>query len=170
MRARARIAGLALLLSGAAAWAHRAPNSVVSLDFAAGAVRAELFVPVSELAYATAAEHAGEDFTAYLLRHVSARTPAGAAWNVKVRGVHRASTAEHDYWVAAVELTPPPGASAREFEFFDDAVTHEVRNHVVTVLARSDAAAPAGLAGSRLLGVLQYPARSLAIQRPQNSH
>jgi len=41
----------------------------------------------------------------------------------------------------------------------DDAVTHEVRNHVVVVLAR-DAAKPA------LLGALQYPARRLTIQRP----
>ena len=45
-------------------------------------------------------------------------------------------------------------------------MTHEVRNHVVTVLARSDATAPAGLEASRLLGVLQYPARSLTIHRP----
>jgi len=166
MHARARIAGLAMLLTAAVAWAHRAPNSVVSLDFSAATVRAEVFVPVSELAYATAAEHDAGDFPAYLLRHLSAHTPAGAAWNVQVRGARRASADGHDYWVAALELTPPRGASARDLVLVDDAVTHEVRNHVVTVLARSDAAAPAGLAGSRLLGVLQYPARSLAIHRP----
>jgi hypothetical protein len=161
-----RITGLALLLIATVAGAHSAPNSVVSLDFTAGAVRAEFFVPVSELAYATAAERDTSDFPAYLLRHVAARTPAGAAWNVNVRGVRHASADGHDYWVAALEFTPPHGASARDLVLVDDAVTHEVRNHVVTVLARSDAVAPAGLAGSRLLGVLQYPARSLAIRRP----
>jgi hypothetical protein len=166
MRTRAGIAGLALLLTAAVASAHRAPNSVVSLDFSASSVRAEVFVPVSELAYATAAEHDAGDFPTYLLRHVSAHTPAGTAWHVQVRGARRASTGGHDYWVAALELTPPRGASARELVLVDDAVTHEVRNHVVTVLARSDAAAPADPAGSRLLGVLQYPARSLAIHRP----
>jgi hypothetical protein len=166
MRGRALVAGLAGSWAATLAWAHSAPNSVVSLDFAAHTVHAELFVPVSELAYATAAERDGDDFPAYLLRHVSAHTPAGAAWTVDVRGVHRASTDGHDYWVAALELTPPHGASARDLVLVDDAVTHEVRNHVVTVLARSDAAAPTGLAGSRLLGVLQYPARSLAIHRP----
>jgi hypothetical protein len=166
MRARARIAGPALLLASAAAWAHRAPNSVVSLDFSANVVRAEVFVPASELAYATAAEHATGDFATYLLRHVSAHTPAGAAWSVQVRAARRASADGHDYWVAALELTPPHGASARDLVLVDDAVTHEVRNHVVTVLARSDSAAPAGLDGSSLLGVLQYPARSLSIHRP----
>jgi hypothetical protein len=166
MRTRALIAGLALLWVTALAGAHSAPNSVVSLDFAAGTVRGEFFVPMSELAYATAAEHVGEDFSAYLLRHVSARTLAGAPWVVDVRSVRRASADGHDYWVAALELTPPRGASARDLVLVDDAVTHEVRNHVVTVLARSDAASPGGVGGSHLLGVLQYPARSLTIRRP----
>jgi hypothetical protein len=166
MRLRSLIAILAALSACTAAWAHRAPNSVVSLDFAADTVHGEFYVPVSELAHATAAERAGEEFPAYLLRHVAARTPAGAPWRVDIRSVRRASTDGHDYWVASLELTPPRGASARVFEFFDDAVTHEVRNHVVTVLARSDAAAPADIASSRLLGVLQYPARSLTIRRP----
>ena len=164
MRMRALIVGLASTWITTLAWAHSAPNSVVSLDFAAHAVRAEFFVPVSELAYATAAERDGGDFATYLLRHVSARTPAGAAWTVGVRNVRRASTDGHDYWVAALELTPPRGASARDLVLVDDAVTHEVRNHVVTVLARSDAAS-AGASGPQLLGLLQYPARSLEIHR-----
>lgn len=164
MRIRALIAGFASAWMAALAWAHSAPNSVVSLDFAAHAVRAQFFVPVSELAYATAAEPAGGDFATYLLRHVSAHTPAGAAWTVDVRNVRRASTDGHDYWVAALEFTPPRGASARDLVLVDDAVTHEVRNHVVTVLARSDAAS-SGDDGPQLLGVLQYPARSLEIHR-----
>ncbi len=88
----------------------------------------------------------------------------GAAWTVDVRNVRRASTDGHDYWVAALEFTPPRGASARDLVLVDDAVTHEVRNHVVTVLARSDAAS-SGDDGPQLLGVLQYPARSLEIHR-----
>ena len=166
MRLRALVAGIASTGMAALAWAHSAPNSVVSLDFAAHAVRAEFFVPISELAYAAAAERDGGDFATYLLRHVSARTPMGVAWTVDVRQVRRASADGHDYWVAALELTPPRGASARDLVLVDDAVTHEVRNHVVTVLARSDAASPGAGGGPQLLGVLQYPARSLAIHRP----
>jgi hypothetical protein len=163
MRSRALILGAASLFISAAAFSHSAPNSVVSLDFDSGEVHAEFFVPVSELAYATAAERPGEEFPAYLLRHVSARTLAGVPWKVDFRNVHHASSDGHDYWVAALVLRPPRGTSSRDLVLVDDVVTHEVRNHVVTVLARSDAAAPAGIAGSRLLGVLQYPARSLTI-------
>jgi hypothetical protein len=161
----ARAAIGTLLLVAGTAWAHRAPNSVVSLDFTPGSVRAELLVPISELAYATAADTPGEDFAVYLLRHVAVESPAGARWAVKLRAVRKMNMDGHDYWVARLDLTPPSGASAREFVFIDDAVTHEVRNHVITVLARSDAAADSAPA-ARLLGMLQYPSRRLTIRRP----
>ena len=56
------------LLAGAA-YAHPAPNSTLRLEFRADAVHAEYWVPVSELAFARAADPAGEEFAAYLLRH-----------------------------------------------------------------------------------------------------
>lgn len=158
-----RVAVGALLIATGAAEAHRAPNSVVSLDFATDSVRAELLVPISELAYATAADTSGEAFPAYLLRHVAVETPAGARWVVNLRTMRKTNLDGHDFWVARLDLTPPSGASARDFVFIDDAVTHEVRNHVITVLARSDAAAGSAPA-ARLLGMLQYPARRLAIR------
>lgn len=161
----ARAAIGALLLATGTAWAHRAPNSVVSFDFAEHAVRAELLVPLSELGYATAAAPA-EPFQAYLLRHVGAETLAGTRWAVSVQSVRKTTLDGHDYWVACLDLSPPRGASARELVFIDDAVTHEVRNHVVTVLARSDVAAPAIDPAARVLGILQYPARRLTIRRP----
>jgi hypothetical protein len=152
---------LALLCATACtlAFAHSAPNSMVKLDFLAHSVRAEVLVPESELAAATAAEHAPEPFAAYLLRHLSAETPQGQAWTVEVRSVQNTTYFEHAYLSAQVEFTPPAGASARAFVLVDDAVTHEVRNHVVIVLAR-------GAANPELLGALQYPARRLAVRRP----
>ena len=156
-----------------AAWAHRAPNSVVSLDFTARSVHAELRVPLSELDYAEAAEIPGEAFPTYLLRHVAAETPDGARWRVQLRSVRRIDDAGHDCWVALLDLTPPAGGSTRDLVFIDDAVTHEVRNHVVTVLARSDAAAAGDAPALRVLGLLQFPARRLEIHLPapaQNSH
>jgi len=141
------------------ALAHSAPNSFVKLSFLAQSVRAEVLVPESELAYATAAERASEPFAAYLLRHLSAETPQGAAWKVDVRSFSHTTYLEHAYLSAQVEFTPPAGAPTGAFVLLDDAVTHEVRNHLVVVLAR-DAAKPA------LLGALQYPARRLTIQRP----
>ena len=52
------IPGLVLLCAaaGGVALAHSAPNSLVKLDFLAHTVRAEVLVPESELAFATAAD------------------------------------------------------------------------------------------------------------------
>lgn len=140
------------------ALAHSAPNSLVKLDFLAHAVRAEVLVPESELAHAIAAERPSEPFADYLRRHLSAETPQGAAWKLEVRSVVSTTWLGHAYLSAQVELTPPPGASVREFVLINDAVTHEVRNHVVLVIA------PGGTT-PEVLGALQYPARKLAVQR-----
>jgi len=141
------------------ALAHGAPHSLVKLDFLAHSVRAEVLVPESELAFAAAAESASEPFAAYLPRHLSAETPQGVAWTMEVRSVSNTNYLDHAYLSAQVEFTPPPGASARAFVLVDDAVTHEVRNHVVVVLAR-------GTGNPAVLGALQYPARRLSIQQP----
>jgi hypothetical protein len=140
------------------ALAHSAPNSLVKLVFLAHTVRAEVLVPESELAFATAAERQTGPFADYLQRHLSAETPQGTAWKLEVQSVTTTTYLGHAYLSAQVEFTPPPGASVREFTLVDDAVTHEVRNHVVLVLT-TDAATP------EVLGALQYPARRLTVQR-----
>ena len=156
-----RRAGCAALLAlfSAGAVTHPAPNSMLKLDFGASGVRAEYWVPVSELAYARAADPRGGGFADYLLRHVAAESPGGAPWRVSVAGVREATYAEHAYLVADLSLLPPAGVSPRAFVLLDDAVTHEVRNHVVYVVARRDA-------GSALLGLLQYPTRRLEVAAP----
>ena len=143
-----------LLLLAAGAGAHPAPNSMLKLDFQASQVRAEYWVPVSELAYARVADPRG-GFANYLLRHFAAETPGGAPWRVNLAGVRSATYADHDYLVADLSLVPPAGVSPRAFVLLDDAVTHEVRNHVIYVIRRD--------AGSNLLGLLQYPTRRLEV-------
>ena len=44
---------------------------------------------------------------------------------------------EHDYVLAELDLTPPRGASPRRFALVNDAVTHEVRNHIVWVIEKA---------------------------------
>ena len=141
------------------ALAHSAPNSFVKLSFLAQSVRAEVLVPESELAVATGAEHDPVPFARYLLRHLSAESPQGVTWRVQVRSVTHTTYFDHAYLSAQVEFTPPAGVAAKEFVLVDDVVTHEVRNHVVIVLAR-------GAANPEFLGALQYPAQRLAVQRP----
>jgi hypothetical protein len=157
-----RTAGMLALLCATEcglALAHSAPNSRVLLRFLAHSVHAEVLVPESELAIATAVERASEPFADYLRRHLSAETLQGAAWTMEVSSVRSITYLDHAYLSAEVELTPPRGAPASAFVLVDDAVTHEVRNHVVLVLAR-------GAANPQILGALQYPARRLSVQLP----
>ena len=145
----------ALLSAGAAA--HPAPNSLLKLEFGADWVQAEYWVPVSELAYARAAEPNGTE-AAYLLRHLSVETPQGTGWTITVGPLREETYLDHAYLVARLTLAPPAGASTRHFVLIDDTVTHEVRNHIVYVVTR-------GADGMDLLGMLQYPARRLSIER-----
>lgn len=147
-----------LALASAAAFAHPAPNSIVKLEFQHERVLAEYWVPVSELEYARAADPAGNEFTAYLLRHVAAESESGAAWRVAVKSVREANYLEHPYLVADLAFEPPAGTPADSFVLVDDLVTHEVRNHVVYVVTRRGA-------GNALIGALQYPARRLMVTR-----
>ena len=152
---RAASTACGALLCGAA-FAHPAPSSTLRLDFQEAAIHAEYWVPVSELTHARAADPGAEPFPAYLLRHFGLETRSGAAWRVTVEKVREDEYAGHAFLVADIRLVPPAGASAREFVIVDDTVTHEVRNHVVYVVARRGEEAD-------LLGALQYPARRLPV-------
>ena len=147
MNRRWRFGAFALLTLGALrAGAHPAPNSVIKLDFGRNSVRAEMLLPTSELRYALAAEGlprsniAADDplIVDYLARHVALAARVGGNWHSALRCSHLQTTAGHEYLVAALDFAPPPGSSTREFIFHADPITHEVRNHVLLVLARSD--------------------------------
>ena len=70
------------------ALAHSSPTSLVKLDFLAHAVRAEVLVPESELAFATAAERAAEPFADYLQRD-SWLSPGGPGIEAQLPKGHR---------------------------------------------------------------------------------
>jgi hypothetical protein len=163
MRGARALLATALFAFGAPSLAHHAPNSFVRLDFRARLVRAEMMIPRSELAWAMEGATSEAALPDYLLRHVGASTPKGAAWSVRVSGVRSMTYLDQPYFAAVVEFVPPAGASARDFVLTHDAVTHEVRNHVVVVVAEHDDV-DAG-AAPRMIGALQYPARSLVIRR-----
>jgi len=156
VRRLALVCGLWLAFAGAAL-AHRAPNSVVRVEFGADRVHAEVMVPRSELEHAMTGPLDAKAFGAYLLRHMRAESPGGARWNLRVRSVREARYVDHDYLLAELELLPPRGTLPGRFVLIDDAVTHEVRNHVVWVVTRQDEA---------LVGALQYPQSRLTIEPP----
>ena len=174
MKHRSQIAQFALLaLVAIRAAAHPAPNSVINLDFGRNSVRAELLLPTSELRYALAAEGVERStitaddpaLAEYLARHVAVAATTGDRWHGALRSSHLQALVTHEYLVAALDFTPPAGATARQFNFQADPVTHEVRNHYLMVLARSDYLG--GLVGDRpeLIGFLQYPGRELEVVR-----
>jgi hypothetical protein len=149
-----RLAAIALL-AAAAARSHPAPNSLLRLAYESQAVRAEYWLPVSELAHARNQDPQG-NLAAYLLRRVAAESVSGGAWNISVKAIREDRHLDHDYLVAELHMAPPAGVAPRPFVLVDDVITHEVRNHVVFVIqSRTD--------GDRLIGTLQYPARRLAI-------
>ena len=150
-------AAIALLLAGSwgLALAHRAPNSFVRLQVSSQSVRAQVLVPESELAFAMPGAEGPEAFADYLRRHLTVETPQGARWQIVIREVSSLVYFDHAYMIAELECTPPAGAPSHEFVLFDDAVTHEVRNHVI-VVTRDGVKDP-------LLGALQYPASRLAV-------
>jgi hypothetical protein len=146
--------------------AHHAPSSYLRLDFRAGSVGARLMVPISELGFAMQQAPSVQALPAYLLSHLEAATPQGAAWTVQVTGVHASTYLDQAYFIADLTLLPPPGGSARDFMLTSDAVTHEVRNHVVIVVAERDSENAALESAPVVIGALQYPARRLEIRPP----
>ena len=164
---------LLALLIATRATAHPAPNSVVNLDFGRSSVRAELLLPTSELRYALAAEGlerssiAADDpaIARYLARHVAIATPAGDRWHGALHSSQLQTLIGHEYLVAVLDFTPPAGSTRRQFVLQADPITHEVRNHYLMVVARSDYLG--GIVGDQpeLLGFLQYPGRVLEVAR-----
>lgn len=128
---------------------------MLRLDFETTAVRAEYWLPVSELSHARASDPDG-DVSDYLIRRVAAESSAGAAWHIRVKAIRKDRYQDHDYLVAELHMAPPAGVASRPFVLIDDVITHEVRNHVVFVVE-------GGTGTNRLIGMLQYPARRLAI-------
>lgn len=137
------------------ALSHPAPSSSLRLEVQGSAVRAEYWLPVSELGLARA-QDSRSDLPAYLLRRMSAESAAGMPWHIAVDGVREDTYLDHAFLVAALTFTPPHGQAMHGFVLTDDVITHEVRNHVLFVVKRV-----AG--GMQLLGALQYPARRLEI-------
>jgi hypothetical protein len=159
--------------------AHLMPNSVISLDFARASVDAELLMPESELAYGTGhrlaltpATGAGPEaafLRAFVLDHLSARSPDGRAWSVAIKDM----AVQSDSWNTDIQitatLTPPPGASPRHFTLAWSGIIDRVANHFVLVFARSDFATGTLSSTPEMIGGLQGTTRALVVDRGTGS-
>lgn len=143
---------LVLVLLPGRGLAHPMPTATMQLDLHADYVAAELALPLNELQLATgwklvnnprALTQYGEPLRAYLARHLALTGPDGRAWTVEIgqptlSAAQQTATGPYQEFVVPARLTPPAGASVRDFTLGYDAIVREVRTHSVLVSVRRD--------------------------------
>jgi hypothetical protein len=157
-----------LLVAMPALVAHPMPNSLVSLDIEPQCIRAEIHVPLIELALAFGGPLTAHSFTvpsdtdfrshrqeleAYILRHIKPTSGDGAVWDVRVdtltvdasenaiNGVYQ----ELHGWLT---MTPPAGRGTQDMILHYDLVMHQVVTHSALVAVRQDW--DAGIVGGQI--------------------
>ncbi|WP_425144949.1 HupE/UreJ family protein [Deinococcus sp.] len=142
---------LVLLVQGHSL-AHPMPTTTVQLDLHTGYVTAELAVPLNELQLAThwtlvnnpqALARYAEPLRAYLARHLALTGPNGQPWAVEIgeptiSEVQQTAAGPYQEFLVPARLTPPAGASVRDFTLKYDAVVREVKTHSILVSVRRD--------------------------------
>jgi hypothetical protein len=161
--------GLALALATAAAWAHPSPQSEVLLEGRTDSVRAEITLPLDELALAFGRPLVEQpskrvlatdaELAAYLAAHLRPVAADGRAWTVKVGKVRWLLYQRPADVVAFVTLRPPAGAPLDRFTLAFDAIAHHVQSHITVVTLRPDAEAQ-----PRIVGTLRFGQRSVMVQ------
>lgn len=135
-------------------FAHPSPNTLIFLDIKANGVAAELRLPVGELGMALnpsapkTAEQLLGNFTdslkTYLKAHITPLSIDGQKWAVEIGDIsleNVKNTQERGTLqdiIVKIWLTPPTGASGREFILNYDAVMHQVVTHNALVSIRQD--------------------------------
>jgi hypothetical protein len=134
--------------------AHPSPNTLIFLDIKTEGVAAEIRLPVSELGMVfnaanpkTAAEFMGsfkDSLKHYLRAHMTPLSMDGQKWSVEI-GDMQIEDAENPQernalqdLIVKVWLTPPSGASSRQFILNYDVVMHQVVTHSALVSIRQD--------------------------------
>lgn len=147
--------------------AHLTPNSEIGLTIGAEDVRADIIIPQSE--YMVATSHSvGNDrqslsrAKAYIEDGFKVFTPQGTPWSVRVDLVDFAQRAGPPDLHAAAVLTPPPGASPRNFVAEWHAVVDELPSHFALFVIRRDIAGVSG-AEPQIAGAVRSGAARIAI-------
>ncbi|WP_424952004.1 HupE/UreJ family protein [Deinococcus sp.] len=152
IRAFFRVLALVLALLPGRSLAHPMPTTTVQLDLHSTYVAAELAVPLNELQLATgwklvnnpqALTRYAQPLRAYLAGHLALSGSTGAAWTVQIgeptlSQAQQSAAGPYQEFVVPARLTPPAGASVRDFTLKYDAIVREVRTHSVLVSVRRD--------------------------------
>ena len=143
-----------LLFFANALLAHPSPNTLVFLDIKSNGVAAELRLPVGELGAAlnpsapkTAEQLLGnyiDSLKLYLQAHVRPLSMEGQKWSVEVGNIELETVKNAQERgtlqdiIVKMWLTPPSGASSRQFILNYDVVMHQVVTHNALVSIRQD--------------------------------
>ncbi len=143
---------LVLVLLSGRVLAHPMPTTTVQLDLHTDYVAAELALPLNELQLATAWKlvnnaqaltQYSEPLRAYLADHLALTGDSRQAWTVEIGQptllvAQQAASGPYQEFVVSARLTPPAGASVRDFTLKYDAIVREVKSHSVLVSLRRD--------------------------------
>lgn len=136
--------------------AHQQPTTLVVLDVGSEHVAMNLHVPLSELELAFGHDVTqrpeqtitvwGPAFRQYLSDHIHPVTDAGQPWSVQVLDMlvgsaEQTQSGPFQEVFAHLSLTPPVGASLRNFVLRYDVIMHQVVTHKALVSVHSDWAA-----------------------------
>lgn len=133
--------------------AHPSPNSAILLEIQSKSVAVELQLPLAELELAF-----GQNLTknpqakihqfspqlkAYILAHFHPTSPDNRPWTVTINDLSLQDLQQIDgnYYqdlTAHLWLSPPTGASNREFTLNYDVIVHQVATHTTLVSVRQD--------------------------------
>lgn len=151
------------------AFAHLTPNSEIRLDFAPGAIKADVIVPQAEFAYATglATDNRAETLArakARVLADMAVLTPDGAPWTITVNRIAFERIAGPPDLHLNLTLTPPPGASDRSLRWRWHVVTRQAPSHFALLVIDGDLAG--GVHGeSEMVGALTATRTELTVDR-----
>lgn len=160
---------LLLGLAASPALAHLTPNSEIRLDFAPGAVRADVIVPQAEFSYATglpanSSPAALARAKARVLADMAVLSPDGRAWTIAVDRIAFEQIAGPPDLHLNLTLRPPPGAPDRHLRWRWHVVTRQAPSHFALLLVEGDLAG--GVDGPReLIGALTATRPELAVNR-----
>ena len=169
------LAGIVFLWSCLQAEAHDTPNSVVLLDFYRDGVAMELTLPRDELATASGLRLAGVPPVAvtglrgYLLGHLRVVAPDGREWRVELRGLTALLNQPRPDVVARLWAQPPPDAPLRQFTLDYGVICRETPGHAALVSVRNDWNGAVFSGQPKLLGVVQFAAAALVVDRTHGS-
>jgi energy-converting hydrogenase Eha subunit E len=174
-RAALCLLGLLALIWTIPAIAHSMPNSVVNVDVGSDSVRIETILPANELRLSFGASlhdrgnrltpELREGLERYLAGHIALTSDDGRLWPLNHQTIWIEPGAGHDDVVARMTFVKTSGISPTKFTLHDDAITHIVMSHVITVFLRGDDRSRALDAAPEFLGMLQNPVFQLSFSR-----